>query len=78
MISSPLPMTMPTEIPTPSPAPKPAWIMATHVAGIAAANSGDTIRGVAPDAQVVAMKVFDDLLGQGRGVQYHCGQWRMR
>ena len=37
----------------------------THVAGIAAANSGDKIRGVAPDAQIVAMKVFDDLTGMG-------------
>ena len=48
------------------PGPETGLDHGTHVAGIAAANSGDTIRGVAPDAQVVAMKVFDDLLGQGR------------
>ena len=32
----------------------------THVAGIVGANSGDTITGVAPDAQFFIMKVFDD------------------
>lgn len=48
------------------PGPETGLDHGTHVAGIAAANSGDTIRGVAPDAQIVAMKVFDDLLGQGR------------
>ena len=37
----------------------------THVAGIAAANGGSTIVGVAPDAQIVAMKVFDDSTGSG-------------
>ena len=37
----------------------------THVAGIAAANGGTTIRGVAPDAQIIAMKTFDDLRGAG-------------
>ncbi|WP_055426783.1 leucine-rich repeat protein [Bifidobacterium aesculapii] len=34
----------------------------THVAGIAAANSGE-IRGTAPDAQIVPMKVADDFAG---------------
>ena len=32
----------------------------THVAGIAAANAGETIRGVAPDAQLLIMKTFTD------------------
>lgn len=32
----------------------------THVAGISAANGGDTIRGTAPDAQVMVQKVFSD------------------
>ena len=32
----------------------------THVAGIVGANSGDTVTGVAPDAQFLIMKVFDD------------------
>ena len=32
----------------------------THVAGIIGANSGDTVTGVAPDAQFLIMKVFDD------------------
>lgn len=32
----------------------------THVAGIAAANGGDQIRGTAPDAQILAMKVASD------------------
>lgn len=32
----------------------------THVAGIVGANSGDTVTGVAPDAQFFIMKVFDD------------------
>lgn len=35
----------------------------THVAGIAAANGGETIRGVAPDAQLAIMKVADDTYG---------------
>lgn len=35
----------------------------THVAGIAAANGGDQIRGAAPNAQIVAMKVADDTTG---------------
>lgn len=35
----------------------------THVAGIAAANSGDQIRGTAPNAQILAMKVADDFSG---------------
>ncbi|WP_313280251.1 S8 family serine peptidase [Timonella senegalensis] len=32
----------------------------THVAGIAAANGGETIRGAAPNAQVMVQKVFSD------------------
>ena len=32
----------------------------THVAGIVGANSGSTVTGVAPDAQFLIMKVFDD------------------
>ena len=32
----------------------------THVAGIVGANSGGTVIGVAPDAQFLIMKVFDD------------------
>ena len=32
----------------------------THVAGIAGANSGGVVRGVAPDAQLFIMKVFGD------------------
>ncbi len=32
----------------------------THVAGIVGANSGGTVTGVAPDAQLMIMKVFDD------------------
>ncbi len=32
----------------------------THVAGIVGANSGGTVKGVAPDAQLFAMKVFGD------------------
>ena len=32
----------------------------THVAGIVGANSGGTIKGVAPDAQLFIMKVFKD------------------
>jgi|GEM_PF-5407668 len=32
----------------------------THVSGIAAANGGSRIRGVAPDAQLVFMKIFSD------------------
>ena len=32
----------------------------THVAGIVGANSGDTVTGVAPDAQFFIMKVFED------------------
>ena len=32
----------------------------THVAGIAAGNNGDDFRGVAPDAQIVTMQVFQD------------------
>ncbi len=35
----------------------------THVAGIAAANSGAEIRGTAPDAQIIAMKVARDADG---------------
>lgn len=35
----------------------------THVAGIAAANGGTTVRGVAPDAQIVSLKVFADNSG---------------
>ena len=35
----------------------------THVAGIAAANGGDQIRGTAPNAQIVAMKVASDASG---------------
>ncbi|WP_165777203.1 leucine-rich repeat protein [Bifidobacterium primatium] len=35
----------------------------THVAGIAAANSGDQIRGTAPNAQIIPMKVADDFSG---------------
>ncbi|MBE6946512.1 MAG: hypothetical protein E7459_10590, partial [Ruminococcaceae bacterium] len=31
----------------------------THVAGIAAGNNGSTFKGVAPDAQIVTMQVFD-------------------
>lgn len=34
----------------------------THVAGIVAAN-GDHLKGVAPDAQLMIMKVFDDMNG---------------
>lgn len=34
----------------------------THVAGIVAAN-GDRLKGVAPDAQLMIMKVFDDMNG---------------
>ncbi|SDB02789.1 leucine-rich repeat protein [Eubacterium oxidoreducens] len=37
----------------------------THVAGIAAANGGDEIVGVAPDAQIVVMKAFTDSTGAG-------------
>ncbi|MCR5666170.1 MAG: leucine-rich repeat protein [Eubacterium sp.] len=37
----------------------------THVAGIASANGGSEIRGVAPDAQIVVMKAFSD--GDGSG-----------
>ncbi len=33
----------------------------THVAGIAAANQSDIIEGVAPDAQLIIMKVFGDV-----------------
>lgn len=32
----------------------------THVAGIVGANSGDVVTGVAPDAQLMIMKVFGD------------------
>lgn len=32
----------------------------THVAGIVGANSGGTVEGVAPDAQLLIMKVFGD------------------
>ncbi|WP_435299927.1 S8 family serine peptidase [Timonella sp. A28] len=32
----------------------------THVAGIAAANGGETIRGTAPNAQIMVQKVFSD------------------
>ena len=32
----------------------------THVAGIVGANSGGVVTGVAPDAQLLIMKVFDD------------------
>ena len=32
----------------------------THVAGIAAGNNGDTFKGVAPDAQIIPMCVFDE------------------
>lgn len=32
----------------------------THVAGIVGANSGGVIEGVAPDAQLMILKVFDD------------------
>lgn len=32
----------------------------THVAGIVGANSGGTVKGVAPDAQLFAMKIFGD------------------
>ncbi|OUZ08592.1 hypothetical protein BHE97_13030 [Aeromicrobium sp. PE09-221] len=32
----------------------------THVAGIAAANGGEQIRGTAPDAQIMVQKVFRD------------------
>lgn len=35
----------------------------THVAGIAAANGGSEIRGIASDAQIVAMKVSKDYVG---------------
>ena len=35
----------------------------THVAGIAAANGGDEIRGTAPNAQILAMKVASDQTG---------------
>lgn len=35
----------------------------THVAGIAAANGGDRIRGTAPNAQIIAMKVASDATG---------------
>lgn len=35
----------------------------THVAGIAAANGGDQIRGTAPDAQLAVMKVASDADG---------------
>lgn len=35
----------------------------THVAGIAAANGGDQIRGTAPDAQLAIMKVASDADG---------------
>ena len=35
----------------------------THVAGIVGANSGGTVRGVAPDAQLFIMKVFGDSSG---------------
>ena len=35
----------------------------THVAGIVGANSGDTVRGVAQDAQLLIMKVFGDNSG---------------
>lgn len=35
----------------------------THVAGIAGANSGGVIEGVAPDAQLLIMKVFGDATG---------------
>lgn len=35
----------------------------THVAGITGANSGDKIKGVAPDAQFFIMKVFRDSQG---------------
>lgn len=35
----------------------------THVAGIAAANGGDQIRGTAPDAQLAIMKVASDSNG---------------
>ncbi len=35
----------------------------THVAGIAAGNNGEDFRGVAPDAQIVTMQVFDDAGG---------------
>lgn len=36
----------------------------THVAGIAAANAGDKIRGTAPNAQIMVQKVFDSLDGR--------------
>ena len=32
----------------------------THVAGIVGANAGDVVTGVAPDAQLMIMKVFND------------------
>lgn len=35
----------------------------THVAGIVGANSGDVVEGVAPDAQLLIMKVFGDSTG---------------
>lgn len=35
----------------------------THVAGIVGANSGDTVKGVAQDAQLLIMKVFGDNSG---------------
>ena len=38
----------------------------THVAGIAAANGGDRIRGTAPGAQLMIQKVFDSLDGSAR------------
>lgn len=37
----------------------------THVSGIASANSGDYVRGVAPDAQLIMMKAFSDFDGSG-------------
>lgn len=35
----------------------------THVAGIVGANSGNTVKGVAPDSQFFIMKVFGDSTG---------------
>ncbi len=37
----------------------------THVAGIAAGNNGEGFKGVAPDAQIVTMQVFQDNGGAG-------------
>ena len=59
------------------PGPETGLDHGTHVAGIAAANSGDTIRGVAPDAQVVAMRSLTTSWARA-GSPISLRQWRMR